>query len=129
MNLLLDTHVLIWSLFLPERLRTETVGSIRDPANNVIFSVASIWEIAIKSGLGRIDFDFPPDQVADLARSSRYRELPVFARAASRVASLPLHHRDPFDRLLIAQAIDENALLLTGDSKLSAYDPHVFMIA
>jgi PIN domain nuclease of toxin-antitoxin system len=129
MRLLLDTHVLLWALATPERLAPAIRDQIEDPANVVLFSAASIWEIAIKARLGRADFQQRPTQVVEAARVSGFTELPVLAAAAARVADLPLLHRDPFDRLLVAQAISEPARLYTADPLLPPYSELVTLIA
>lgn len=121
MRILLDTHILIWAVTTPERLGSEAETTIRDPANEVLFSAASIWEIAIKAALRRRDFETRPEFVAEEAHDIGFIELPVNSSVASRVANLPLIHRDPFDRLLVAQAIAEPAVLFTADARLSAY--------
>ena len=121
MRLLLDTHVLLWTLITPKRLGTDARAAIESPDNEVLFSAASIWEIAIKSALRRADFRITPDVVAAAAIESGFTELPVRSAAAILVAKLPVHHRDPFDRLLIAQAITEPATLYTVDSQLVVY--------
>ncbi len=128
MRLLLDTHVLLWALGDPDRLDNETRGLLEDPANEVLFSAASIWEIAIKAGLQRADFAVRPGQVAREARLTGFVELPVSADAAARVTALPLHHRDPFDRLLVAQAMAEPARLYTADPLLPPYSELVQLI-
>jgi PIN domain nuclease of toxin-antitoxin system len=129
MRLLLDTHVLLWALATPARLPQDARQALEDPANEVLFSAASIWEIAIKARLGRADFALRPNLVADGARASGFTELPVHAYVAARVADLPLHHRDPFDRLLVAQALSEPARLYTADPLLPPYSELVTMIA
>ncbi len=106
MRLLLDTHVLLWVVGKSRRLDAATRDLLEDPTNDVLFSAASIWEIAIKVRLGRVDFAMRPEAVAHAARRIGFGELAILADAAARVADLPLHHRDPFDRLLVAQAID-----------------------
>ena len=121
MRLLLDTHVLIWALTEPKHLADSTRRQIENPDNEVLFSAASIWEIAIKSGLGRADFQLHPNQIAQAALASGFTELPVSAEAASHVIALPPHHRDPFDRLLIAQAMTEPAIFFTADRQLDIY--------
>ncbi len=128
MRLLLDTHVLLWALGDPARLDDETRALLEDPANEVLFSAASIWEIAIKAWLGRADFAVRPELVAREARLTGFVELPVHADAATRVASLPPHHRDPFDRLLVAQAMAEPARLYTADPLLPPYSELVQLI-
>ena len=121
MRLLLDTHVLLWALGAPERLDEAARSAIADPANEVLFSAASIWEIAIKSALNRADFQLSPAEIAAAALETGFVELPVRSAAAARVASLPAYHRDPFDRLLIAQAMSEPAMLYTADAQLEPY--------
>lgn len=101
---------------------------VEDPANEVLFSAVSIWEIAAKAALGRADFDARPDSVAEAARGTGFTELPVRAAAAARVAGLPPHHRDPFDRLLVAQAITEPARLYTGNPALPPYSELVTLV-
>lgn len=128
MRLLLDTHALLWLLSGRNGIDKSTREVLADPANEVLFSAASIWEIAIKSQLGRLDFGFRPEEIAQAARESGFEELPVRSAAASRVASLPMHHRDPFDRLLIAQAITEPARLYTADALLPGYSELVTLI-
>ena len=124
MRLLLDTHLLIWSIVVPGRLPPRAASLIRDPGNLKFFSAAGIWEVAIKRALGRADFDVDAGALTEAARADFF-ELPVTSDAAQGVATLPRHHRDPFDRLLVAQAIAAEALLLTQDAALSAYAPHV----
>jgi PIN domain nuclease of toxin-antitoxin system len=93
-----------------------------------MFSAASIWEIAIKSALGRSDFRVAPARIAEVALESGFVELPVRVPAALRVAALPHHHRDPFDRLLVAQAMCEPAVLYTADPQLAAYSELVELV-
>jgi PIN domain nuclease of toxin-antitoxin system len=120
-RLLLDTHILIWAVIDPQRISSELRGILEDPSNEVMFSAASIWEIAIKHALGRADFRVSPERVLNAARQSGFHELDVKSDLALQVAFLPLHHRDPFDRLLIAQALSMPAVLLTADAQLCAY--------
>jgi PIN domain nuclease of toxin-antitoxin system len=129
MRLLLDTHVLLWTIGEPARLNAETRNLLEDTANEVLFSAASIWEIAIKAQLGRTDFAVRPEQIAWAARETGFVELPVSAAAAARVVDLPLHHRDPFDRLLVAQAMAEPMRLFTADPLLPPYSELVQLIA
>ncbi len=121
MRLLLDTHILIWALIEPERLKSDVRTVLEDPANDVLFSTASVWEMAIKAGLGRADFRIPPARIVAAAVESGFVELPVRSAAALRVAALPHHHRDPFDRLLVAQALTEPAMFYTADARLTVY--------
>ena len=121
MRFLLDTNVLIWSLANPELLSAPTRDLIDDTHNTVLFSAASIWEIGIKASLGRVDFTFDPLTLTEFAEAAGFVELPVSARVAMTVATLAWHHKDPFDRLLVAQALAEPAVLLTADRQLLAY--------
>jgi PIN domain nuclease of toxin-antitoxin system len=121
MRVLLDTHVLLWALGEPRRLDAETRGTIESGDTEVLFSAASIWEIAIKSGLGRTGFVFDSAEIARAAIDTGFSELAVRANAAALVGRLPLLHRDPFDRLLVAQAIVEPATLYTADQQLVGY--------
>jgi len=128
MRILLDTHVLLWALGEPRKLSARTRERLEDPESEVLFSAASIWEVSIKSSIGRVAFSAKPGEIASAAASSGFTELPVRADAAALVADLPLHHRDPFDRLLIAQAISEPAKLCTVDRALSRYADLVDLI-
>lgn len=121
MRLLLDTHLLLWALGAPEKLDAETRDLVEDPVNEVLFSAVSIWEIAIKASLGRSDFMVRPEAVVQAARAIGFAELPVLADVAAQVVDLPLHHRDPFDRLLVAQAMSGPVRLYTADPLLPPY--------
>ena len=121
MRVLLDTHVLLWALAEPRRLDRETRAAIESGETEVLFSAASIWEIAIKSVLGRSDFAFDADEIARAALDTGFTEVAVHWDAAALVARLPLLHRDPFDRVLVAQAIVEPATLYTADEQLVPY--------
>ncbi len=121
MRVLLDTHVLIWAVIDPDRLSVASRKEIAHSDNEVLFSASSIWEIGIKHALGRADFRLPPEAVLAAAVETGFRELPITADVALTVKSLPHHHRDPFDRLLVAQALAEPAILLTADRQLLAY--------
>ena len=129
MRILLDTHILLWVISTPERLREPDRATILDPANDILFSAVNIWEIAIKAARRRPDFQARPEVVADEARDIGFIELPIYSSVAARVADLPLLHRDPFDRLLVAQAIAEPAVLYTADARLSAYSELVRRIS
>ena len=113
---------------MPARLSGQTQALIRNGANEVMFSAASIWEIAIKARLGRDDFTACPEAVARNARDVGFVEMLIRADAATRVADLPPHHRDPFNRLLIAQALDAPARLLTLDAVLCRYSDLVMLV-
>jgi PIN domain nuclease of toxin-antitoxin system len=125
MRLLLDTQVFVWITQDSPRLSKAARALILD-ASEVYVSAASIWEIAIKAGLGKIDAD--PRRMAQAIEESGFSELPVTAQHAAEVALLPEHHRDPFDRLLIAQALAEPLRLLSSDSQLVPYSDLVIHI-
>jgi PIN domain nuclease of toxin-antitoxin system len=129
LKLLLDNNILLAALLDPDTLPVEVQQQLRDPANIVLFSAASIWEIAIKYSLGRQDFDFRPDDIRQLAEQTGLTELPVLSQHCRLVADLPWHHRDPFDRLLIAQAQLLSAHLLTRDGMLARYSDLVKVVA
>lgn len=121
MRLLVDTHLLLWAVASSSRLPRAARALIEDPANEVYYSAASIWEIAIKSALRRKDFRV--DVLALLAALPRmgFVELPVTGAHAARVVQLANIHRDPFDRLLVAQSVVEPLTLLTNDALLARY--------
>jgi PIN domain nuclease of toxin-antitoxin system len=120
MRILLDTHVLIWALVEPHRLSAKVQSVLENPENDVLFSAASIWEIAIKFTLGRESFP-EPRVMMQAALDSGFTELPIRSGAAALVATMPMHHRDPFDRLLVAQAMSEPAHFYTADDQLKPY--------
>ncbi len=127
MRILVDTHILLWSLADSEKLSTEARERI-ESADAVFFSAASIWEIAIKAQLGRMDFAVQPLEIAKAASLAGFREVAVDSSAAGTVAKLPLHHRDPFDRLLIAQALELPCRFLTADPTLVQYSDLVILV-
>ncbi len=124
MRVLLDTHLLLWALGSPSRLPAAAQRVIRE--SEVFVSAASIWEISIKAGLGKLTAD--PAEVLAALEPAGFRSLPIVGEHAARVASLPPIHRDPFDRLLIAQAITEPMRLLTNDTALAAYGDTVTIV-
>lgn len=128
MWLLLDTNILLWTVFSSDRLSSAARASIEDPANRVAFSAASIWEVAIKFGLGRPDFVIRPDTVLAEARLMGFEELTIGAEDALAVLELPRHHGDPFDRMLIAQALRGPRHLLTSDRALLRYSELVKLV-
>ena len=121
MNLLLDTHLLLWAAIEPKRLSAKARNLLLDPANQLIFSAASLWEISIKNGLDRSDFKVDPRRLWRLLLVNGYRELPVSSEHSIAVDDLPPMHKDPFDRILIAQARVEGMLLLTVDKAVAKY--------
>lgn len=123
MKALLDTHVLLWWLGDSGRLREATRALIADPANTLLWSAASTWELAIKTGIGKVRLGRPvPRFVTAVLEQQSLVALPIHHAHAAAVAGLPPLHRDPFDRLLVAQALVERVPLLTADPQLAAYD-------
>lgn len=121
MRLLLDTQIMLWALTGSARLGAQARNLVADPANDIYISTASIWEIAIKHGLGRGDMPVSGARAAELCAAAGYRELPVAWRHAMAVETLPLLHADPFDRILVAQAISEPMRLLSRDATVASY--------
>lgn len=122
MKLLLDTHVLLWAAGEPEKLSAKARSLLSSPENTLLFSAASIWEIVIKLGLGREDFKVDPHLLRKMMVLHGYIELSVTAEHALRVDTLPLLHKDPFDRILIAQAKTEGITLLSADANVLQYE-------
>lgn len=121
MKLLLDTHVLLWAAGEPGRLSAAARRLLNDGANELVFSVASLWEIAIKRSLGRKDFQVDARLLRRGLLDNGYSELPIISDHVVAVESLPLIHKDPFDRLLLAQATVEGITLLTVDPQVAQY--------
>src|SRR4249919_3916152 len=121
MRLLLDTHLLLWAAGTIARLSPGARNLINDPGNELSFSVANIWEVAIKYGRGREDFQIDPRLLRRGLLDNGYQELMVTGEHALAVASLPPIHRDPFDRILVSQSIVEGIMLLTGDPVVAQY--------
>jgi PIN domain nuclease of toxin-antitoxin system len=120
-KLLLDTHLLLWAAGRPERLPAAARRLINDVENELLFSAASLWEIAIKRGLGREDFQVDPRLLRRGLLENGYADLPVTGEHAVALDGLPPIHKDPFDRLLIAQAMVEGIALLTVDPLVARY--------
>ncbi len=121
MKLLLDTHLLLWSAGQPDRLSTTARRLMKDAANELMFSAASFWEIAIKRALGRDDFQTDPRLLRRGLLDNGYSELPVSSDHAIAIDGLPRYHKDPFDRILVAQAMVEGITLLTVDPLIAQY--------
>lgn len=121
MNLLLDTHVLLWAAGMPERLSPQGRRLLEDGGHTLVFSVASLWEVAIKRGLGREDFQVDPRRLRGGLLVHGYRELPIRSEHALATQTLPPLHRDPFDRMLVAQAQVEGLTLVTADVMVARY--------
>lgn len=121
MRLLLDTHLLLWAAGLPERLSGEARALIEAAENELLFSAASLWEIAIKRGLGRADFQVDVRLLRRGLLDNGYSELTINSEHAIAVDSLPSLHKDPFDRILVAQAMVAGITLLTSDALVAQY--------
>lgn len=131
MKLLLDTHLLLWAAASPGpsgRLSRAAADLILDEGNQLLFSPASIWEVSIKSGLGRDDFEVDPHRLRRNLLDNDYREAPITSEHAAAVVLLPPIHKDPFDRLLLAQATIEGVVLLTSDTRMAAYGGPVRLV-
>ena len=125
MRILLDTHIFCWWFYEPERLSDKAL-EVMHGAEKTFVSSASIWEVAIKVRVGKMNAD--PQELFDQIKVNGFYELPVWSKHAMLVAKLPMHHADPFDRLLIAQAISEPLHLVTVDAKLQPYSELVIQV-
>ncbi|MGS2722568.1 type II toxin-antitoxin system VapC family toxin [Porticoccus sp. GXU_MW_L64] len=121
MKLLLDTHVLLWAAGNPERLSAKVLPLLDDSNNELFFSAASLWEITIKHGLGRADFQVDVHVLRRGLLDNGYSELPITSGHALATGGLPAIHKDPFDRILVAQSLVEGVTLLTADAKVALY--------
>ena len=122
MRLLLDTHTLFWSVEEPTKVSTTAMAAIRPLANDVLLSAATIWELAIKVGQGKIALSMPYRQWMERAIVDlKLTILPVTVEYADRQSILPMHHKDPFDRLMIAQALVEGIPIVSADAAFDAY--------
>jgi len=122
MRILLDTHALIWWLNDPPKLSSMAMSVLRNPANTVFVSAAVAWELAIKANLGKFNVSSLVTELRKHIAEEGFTELPISIGQAVRAGLLPLHHRDPFDRLLAAQAQELNAPILSADKILDRYD-------
>jgi PIN domain nuclease of toxin-antitoxin system len=120
-KLLLDTHLLLWAAGDPDKLSRETRKLLSADENELIFSAASLWEVVIKSDLGREDFAVDARLLRRGLLDNGYSELPILSEHAVAIAGLPALHKDPFDRMLVAQATIEGITLLTGDEMVAEY--------
>lgn len=125
MRLLLDTHILIWALEADPRIKL-LAERLADPDNEVFFSAASLWEMAIKVGTGKLEVDVAEFRAEALATG--FIELPVLGQHIESLVGMPHHHRDPFDRLLVAQAAAEPMRLITADATVALYGNHIELI-
>jgi PIN domain nuclease of toxin-antitoxin system len=123
MILLLDAHAVLWALSGNPELRPDTRSSLEDPANEVLVSAGTVWEIEIKRAAGRLE---APDDILEAIEGTGFSTLPITAADARRAARLPRHHGDPFDRMLVAQAERLDAFIVSRDSALGAYGVELF---
>jgi PIN domain nuclease of toxin-antitoxin system len=121
MKLLLDTHIVLWAAGQPDRLPSTARGMLEDPQNELFFSVVSLWEVVIKRSLGRKDFQADARLLRRGLLEHGYRELDIKGEHAVALDGLPPIHKDPFDRLLVAQSMVEGILLLTADPAVAQY--------
>lgn len=119
MRILLDTHYLLWWLGATPELSAQARDIISEPANLIFFSVASLWELRIKEEVGKIDL---PDSFAEALARQSFEALPITVNHTEALRGLPLHHRDPFDRMLVAQAKTDRLTILTRDQAVARYD-------
>ena len=121
MKLLLDTHLLLWAAAEPTRLSAAARALLKDARNELLFSAASLWEVAIKRGLGRDDFQVDPRLLRRALLDNAYQEIPIASAHAVAIDGLAPIHKDPFDRMLVAQATVEGVTLLTSDPIVAKY--------
>lgn len=127
MRLLLDTHIFIWWADQPEKLPAAALSALEDDANELLLSVVSVWEMQIKIQLGKLKLSLPLKEI--LKKQQETNDLTVSAVALTHVLALdalPFHHKDPFDRLLIAQSIEEGLTIVTADSQFLSYSVKLF---
>jgi PIN domain nuclease of toxin-antitoxin system len=127
-NLLLDTHILLWAAARDRMMSERADALLRDEANALWFSAAAIWEIAIKRGLDRPDFRTNPEEMRTGLLSNGYKELPVAAHHAAAVVNLPRVHGDPFDRIMVVQAQVEGMRFVTSDKVITDYGAWVELV-
>jgi len=123
LKILLDTHVLLWWLADDQQLRPQARDLIADPANDIVVSIVSLWEIVVKIRVGKLQADMT--EISDAIEREGFRLLPITLASLRELTTLPTHHRDPFDHLLIAQAITEQAAFLSQDQNISKYPAQV----
>jgi PIN domain nuclease of toxin-antitoxin system len=128
MKLLLDTHILLWSAHTPSSLSDAARILISDPRNIIVYSAANIWEVAIKRALGRPNFAVDPASLRGDLQSEGWIEIPIISEHGIAAAALPPLHKDPFDRILIGQAVIEGCLLVTADAAIAAYPGPIILV-
>ena len=121
MDYLIDTHILVWCVAGDPSLSKKVIKEIDDPKNRIFLSNVSLWEIAIKVNLGKLNLGIPFNDLEDFLRDKKFFLLDYSYQDLSRLAHLPNHHRDPFDRLIICQALTNNLTIITDDKKFKLY--------
>ena len=121
MKLLLDTHTFIWWASEPEQLSANAISLLEDEHNQPVISVVNIWEIQIKDVVGKMNLNFSLEEIIKTYRENEIDILPIYQSHVLRLRSLPDHHRDPFDRILVAQALVENMTIISKDAKIKQY--------
>jgi PIN domain nuclease of toxin-antitoxin system len=129
MKYLLDTHLLLWAAGQPERLSRNALSILENPANQLLFSAASLWEVSIKNGLGRDDFSVNRRLLRRGLLDNGYVELPITSEHTVSLDNLPSIHKNPFDRLLIVQAMVEGITLLTSDALVARYAGSIILVS
>lgn len=119
MKLLLDTHILLWWLTQDQKLSQTAIDTIADSDNIIFISAATAWEIAVKKMIGKLE---APDDLPIALAANDFLELPITIEHSQKLYQLPLHHHDPFDRIMVAQAIAEDLTFMTRDTKISLYE-------
>jgi PIN domain nuclease of toxin-antitoxin system len=122
MNYLIDTHTLLWLLDDEQHIPDQTLSQLKSPDNQLFVSIASLWEIAIKRSLGKLTIDRPTQVIIDELPRIGIALLPILPTHILRVETLPFHHRDPFDRIIIAQALVEGCIIVSKDSNFPLYN-------
>lgn len=122
MKYLLDTHSLLWTIFEPDKLSAEAQEIIPNRDNIICVSFVSLWEVSIKQNVGRLNI---PKEFFEVVRKGGFEMLPLTVSQIEKYRALPLHHRDPFDRMLVVQAQQQKLVLITRDSKISKYDVEI----
>ena len=125
MDILLDTHTVLWFFEADERLSETAIDAICDAENNKYVSIATLWEISIKHSIGKLKLDGGIENFVDTIHKNGFILLDIIPEHVSTVANLPLIHRDPFDRMLVAQAMVENISIVTADSEIIKYDINI----
>ncbi|GAB6907348.1 PilT protein domain protein [Desulfosarcina cetonica] len=123
MNIIIDTHIFLWALTIPSKLEVAKRSALEDLSNTIFISAVSIAELMIKASIGKMEINFDP---VAIAKESGFALLDFKADAARLLKDLPFHHRDPFDRMLVAQSIAENYPIMTEDIKIKKYNCPVF---